>query len=105
MLAAIDTGYLATYASGQFACGAIGDRIGARRLIGWGMLASAAVSAAFAASGTAWLFLLFFGLNGLFQASGWPGNVKAMAGAYGHRERGAVMGLWSTCFQVGPLIA
>lgn len=105
MLAAIDTGYLATYAGGQFACGSLGDRIGARRLIGWGMLGSAAVSAAFAASSSAWLFFLFFALNGFFQASGWPGNVKAMAAWYSPTERGAVMGIWSTCFQAGPLIA
>ena len=104
-LAAIDTGFLATYAGGQFCCGWLGDRIGARRLVGYGMLGSAAVSAAFGASSLASLFLVLYALNGFFQASGWPGNVKAMAAVYGPSERGAVMGLWTTCFQVGPLVA
>ena len=57
------------------------------------------------ASSSASLFALFFGLNGFVQATGWPGNVKAMAAWYGPTERGAVMGFWSTCFQVGPLAA
>ena len=104
-LAAIDTGYLATYAIGQFAGGWLGDRIGSRRLIGYGMIASAALIAAFGASSSASLFALFFGLNGFVQATGWPGNVKAMAAWYGPTERGAVMGFWSTCFQAGPLVA
>ncbi|MCA1827488.1 MAG: MFS transporter [Myxococcales bacterium] len=104
-LAAIDTGYLATYAIGQFAGGWLGDRIGSRRLIGHGMILSALSIAAFGASSSASLFALFFGLNGFVQATGWPGNVKAMAAWYGPTERGAVMGFWSTCFQVGPLVA
>jgi len=104
-LAAIDTGFLATYAVGQFAGGWLADRIGSRRLVGLGMIASAVLIAAFGASSSAALFALFFGLNGFVQATGWPGNVKAMAGWYGPRERGAVMGFWSTCFKVGPLLA
>jgi sugar phosphate permease len=104
-LAVIDTGYLATYAVGQFAGGWLGDRIGSRRLVGFGMIGSAMLIAAFGASSSASLFALFFGLNGFLQATGWPGNVKAMAAWYGPEERGAVMGFWSTCFQVGPLAA
>src|SRR5436190_9915942 len=104
-LAVIDTGYLATYAIGQFAGGWLGDRIGSRRLIGYGMIGSALLIAAFGTSSSATLFALFFGLNGFVQATGWPGNVKAMAAWYGPSERGAVMGFWSTCFQVGPLAA
>src|SRR4051812_24590618 len=61
-LAAIDTGYLATYAVGQFAGGWLGDRIGSRRLIGLGMIASAMFIAGFGASSSASLFALFFGL-------------------------------------------
>ncbi|HET7785444.1 MAG TPA: MFS transporter [Myxococcales bacterium] len=104
-LAFIDTAYLFTYAIGQFGGGWLGDRIGARRLVGFGMIGSALLLCAFGASSTAALFALFFGLNGFLQATGWPGNVKAMAAWYGPKERGAVMGFWSTCFQVGPLLA
>src|SRR6185369_7756910 len=46
-LGLIDTGYLAAYAVGQFSNGALGDRIGPRKLIGYGMLAAAASCAFF----------------------------------------------------------
>ena len=104
-LGAIDTAYLTTYAVGQFTMGRLGDRVGARRLIGFGMLASSALCVAFGFSSAALVFAVLFGLNGIFQATGWPGNVKAMAAAYGPTERGKAMGLWTTCFQVGPLAA
>ena len=105
MLGWIDTGYLAAYAVGQFLSGFAGDRIGSRRLMGYGMLATAAACAAFGFSSAAWLFLLTYILNGLFQSSGWPGTVKAMAAWFTPKERGTVMGFWSTCYQLGGLAA
>ena len=105
MLGAIDTAYLAAYAGGQFLNGALGDRWGARRMIAAGMLASAAACVAFGASSSTWIFLLAFGLNGLFQSTGWPNNVKVMGAWFGRRLRGRIMGLWSTNYQVGGLAA
>ena len=101
----IDTGYLAAYAIGQFGSGVIGDRIGSRKLIGFGMLGVAAACAVFGLSSAAWLFLLLYILNGLFQSSGWPGTVKAMGAWFTPKERGTVMGVWSTCYQAGGLLA
>src|SRR5882672_11190910 len=46
----IDTGYLAAYAVGQFLWGSIGDRLGPRRLVGFGMLCAAAACALFGLS-------------------------------------------------------
>jgi sugar phosphate permease len=104
-LGAIDTAYLVAYAAGQFGNGALGDRVGARRTIAFGMLASAGACAAFGAGSAAPVFLAAFGLNGLFQATGWPNNVKTMGYWFGRRLRGRVMGLWSTNYQVGGLVA
>lgn len=105
MLGIIDTVYLAAYALGQFVNGALGDKLGARRMIGWGMLLSAGLSWAFGAASSAALFLVAFGLNGLAQSTGWPNNVKAMAWWFGKTSRGKVMGVWCTCYQVGGLVA
>ena len=105
MLGWIDTGYLAAYAAGQFLSGVVGDRIGSRKLIGFGMLGVAAACAAFGLAPVAWLFLLTYILNGLFQSSGWPGTVKAMGSWFTQKERGTVMGVWSTCYQAGGLVA
>ena len=46
---------------------------------------------------------LAFAVNGLLQSTGWPGTVKAMTPWLAAAERGRVMGLWSTCYQVGGL--
>lgn len=101
----VETGYLAMYAVGQFLCGGIGDRTGARRLIGFGMLASAAACIGFGCSSLAALFLVAMMINGMAQSSGWPGNVKAMAEWVPSSQRGRTMGLWTTCYQVGGIAA
>lgn len=104
-LALLDTTFLFVYAIGQFGGGWLGDKIGARRLLGYGMLLSAIFCAAFGASSTLSAFTIFLALDGFFEATGWPGTMKAMAAWYDQKERGRVMGLWSTCFQVGPILA
>lgn len=104
-LGAIDTAYLVAYSIGQFASGYLGDRIGARRLIGWGMLLSAACCAAFGASSTAALFAVLFCINGFAQSTGWPGTTRAMAEWTTPRNRGSVMAFWATCYQVGGIVA
>src|SRR5947207_12988163 len=105
MLGWIDTGYLTTYALGQFASGFLGDRIGSRRMIGIGMLGVAAALIYFGLASAAWMFFIAFALNGVFQSTGWPGTCKAMGDWLTPRERGTVMGIWSTCYQIGPLTA
>lgn len=104
-LAAIDTTYLVAYACGQVPSGLCADRWGARRLVVSGMLVSALACAWFGASSGAWAFGLWFGLNGLAQATGWPGTTKIVAQWTVPRERGRLMGVWSTCYQVGGVAA
>lgn len=104
-LGAIDTGFLAAYAVGQFVHGNLGDRIGARRIVGLGMLAVAGACAVLGFSTATWIFLVAYIVNGFFQATGWPGTVKAMGEWFTARERGTVMGFWATCYQAGGLLA
>jgi sugar phosphate permease len=104
-LGIIDTTYLAAYSLGQFVSGVLGDRVGARRLVGYGLLLSAALCAAFGSVNAALLFGLLFTLNGLAQATGWPGTTRAMAEWTTLHNRGTVMGWWSTCYQLGPFLA
>lgn len=105
MLGWIDTGYLAAYAITLFASGYLGDRIGARRLIGIGLLGAASACAWFGSASTSIAFLIAYMLNGACQSAGWPGCVKAMGAWFSARERGTVMGVWSTCYQLGGLAA
>jgi sugar phosphate permease len=104
-LAAIDTGYLAAYAAGQFVNGALGDRIGARRLVAFGMWGSALACALFGSGRGAALLFAALACNGFFQSTGWPGTTKGMAEWTEPRRRGAVMGLWCTCYQAGGVLA
>ena len=104
-LGAIDTAYLAAYALGQFANGLLGDRIGSRRLLGLGLLLSAAACAFFGTVSGTLLFGVAFCVNGYAQSSGWPGTTRAMAEWTTPRTRGRVMALWATCYQVGGIVA
>jgi OPA family sugar phosphate sensor protein UhpC-like MFS transporter len=101
----VDTAYLAAYAVGQYGSGWLGDRIGARRLVGAGMLVAAAACFAFGLSSSGVFFLTISLVNGLAQSTGWPGNVKAMEEWTSPVDRGRAMGLWSTCYQVGGIAA
>ena len=104
-LGLIDTFYLAAYALGLFFSGYVGDRVGARRLITFGLAVSALCCAAFGATSAAlWFGVLFF-INGLAQSTGWPGTTRAMAEWTTAQNRGTVMAFWATCYQVGSIVA
>jgi sugar phosphate permease len=104
-LGLIDTAYLASYALGQFVNGVLGDRIGARWLVGPGMLLSALACTLFGASSGVWAFLVLFLINGYAQSTGWPGTTRAMTEWTTPENRGSVMGFWSTCYQIGGVAA
>jgi sugar phosphate permease len=104
-LGLIDTGFLGAYALGQFVSGVLADRFGARRVVGIGLLGSAAACALFGFSRSAGLLVACFALNGLFQATGWPGNTRVVAEWTPPERRGRVMSRWSTCYQVGGFVA
>ena len=101
----VETAYLGAYMVGQYVNGLLGDRVGARRLVGVGMLVSAGACYAFGASSVGIAFLFAFLLNGFAQSTGWPGTVKAMAEWTTPQNRGRVMGVWATCYQVGGIVA
>lgn len=104
-LAWIDSGYLAAYALGQVPSGIAADRRGARVLLAGGMLLSAAACAGMSVAHGAIALGLCFTLNGAAQATGWPGSTKVVAQWTDPERRGRVMGVWSTCYQVGGIAA
>ena len=104
-LGIVVTTFQLTYAVGQLAAGALGDRIGARRLLLAGMTATALLSFAsgFVTSVTA--LGIIWAANGLAQATGWPAVVKTMTRWFPRENRGRVMGFWTTSYQAGDAIA
>jgi sugar phosphate permease len=104
-LGAIDAAFYAAYAVGQFPSGALGDRVGPRRLVGYGLLLSALACAAFGLSRSALAFGVCYLVNGFAQSSGWPGTTRVVAEWTTPATRGSVMGVWATCYQVGGFVA
>ncbi len=104
-IAHIGTAFLVAYMAGQFLSGSLGRKYGPRVLLLSGMGVSLLANAAFGFSSSYAAFLSFMVLNGLAQASGWPGNIGVLARWYRREERGTVMGLWSTCYSVGAAVA
>lgn len=104
-LVGVETALLTAYALGQYLSGFLGDRIGARRLVTFGLLLSAAACLAFGLSSLGIMFVVAYAVNGLAQSTGWPGTTKAMAEWTTPADRGRVMGLWGTCYQVGSAVA
>ena len=104
-LANIVFGYSLLYAIGQFACGPLSDRIGAKRVVGAGLLVAAASNLLMGVHASLTWLLMFACLNGAAQSTGWSGLVKTMAVWFTDDNRGIVMGWWSTNYVLGGFLA
>jgi sugar phosphate permease len=104
------TSYLVTYAVGMFLTAALSARVRARTLLLLGMSLSALANA-FTAIALSWgprayaPLILCFALHGVAQSVGWPSNVAIVGRWTDRRERGSVMGVWCTCYQLGSVFA
>jgi sugar phosphate permease len=97
----VETAFLLLYAVGQFAIGPLGDRFGAKPLLIIAFVGAAGLMAACGSAKSASVLATVWGLNGLVQGGVFPLNMKALAPWLGKASRGAVLGLWTTCQQVG----
>ncbi len=104
-LGEIGTAYLVAYAIGQFASAWLGQRRGARLLLLVGIGTSILCNVAFGFTNSYWPLFAFMSLNGLAQATGWPAVVGTLGRWTRRSERGTVMGLWGTCYQLGGVAA
>ncbi|WP_166907136.1 MFS transporter [Mycobacterium sp. DL440] len=104
-LANLDALYLAAYAVGQFVWGSVSDRFGPRIVL-LGGLAMSAIAALFMGLLPALVFLVpLMIVQGLAQSTGWSGTLKNIAQFFSVRERGRVLGWWSTNYAFGGLVA
>ncbi|MCE5307785.1 MAG: MFS transporter [Acidobacteriales bacterium] len=104
-LAHLGTAYLAAYAVGQFSSAYFGRKLGPKLLLVVGMAISITSNFVFGATNSFWTVMLFLAVNGMAQGTGWPGCIGSLAYWFRRRQRGSVLGVWSTCYQVGSLVA
>jgi sugar phosphate permease len=104
-LANIVFGYSLLYAVGQFGCGPLSDRIGAKRVVGAGLLVVVASNLLMGAHASLLWLLVFACLNGAGQSTGWSGLVKTMAIWFRGDNRGIAMAWWSTNYVLGGFLA
>ncbi len=104
-LAHLGTAYLISYMIGQYSSAYFGRRLGPKLLLLFGMGVSLTCNVIFGASNSYWTVLLFLSLNGLAQGTGWPGSIGSLAYWFKRKQRGSILGIWATCYQVGSLVA
>jgi OPA family sugar phosphate sensor protein UhpC-like MFS transporter len=97
--------YAAFYAVGQFVNGQLGERFGARRMMFMAMMVAGVTNLAFSTTSSFPVMLALWAFNGYAQSAGWSLVVKTISNWTTSRRRGMVIGLISTCYQVGNVIS
>lgn len=104
-LAHLGTAYLIFYMIGQYSSAYFGQRLGPKYLLVFGMGISLVCNVVFGASNSYWTIMLFLCLNGMAQGTGWPGCIGSLAYWFKRKQRGTILGIWATCYQIGSLLA
>jgi sugar phosphate permease len=104
-LAHLGTAYLVFYMVGQYSSAYFGRKLGPKLLLLVGMGISLSCNFIFGISNGFWTIMLFLSLNGLAQGTGWPGCIGSLAYWFKREKRGTILGFWSTCYQVGSVVA
>ena len=104
-LANVIFGYSLLYSAGQFCFGPLADRFGSRLTVTLGLLLSIGATLLMGVMPSLGALTVLCCVNGIGQSAGWPGLVKNMAPWFRHRERGVVMGWWTTNYVIGGSLA
>jgi sugar phosphate permease len=104
-LGQLGTVYLVFYMIGQFSSAYFGRKLGPKYLLLTGMGISVICNFFFGISNGFWTVCTFLALNGLAQGTGWPGSIGSLAFWFKRQERGTILGIWSTCYQLGAVMA
>lgn len=94
-----------SYAFGQVINGQLGDLFGARKIVTIGIIGSALATLFFGFVGGLTQMVMAWAINGYFQSMGFSPNVKLLGDWFSKEERGAIMGLYGSCYQVGNAVS
>jgi MFS transporter, OPA family, glycerol-3-phosphate transporter len=93
--------YAMFYAAGQIVNGTLGQRYGARLMMTIALLIAATTNLLFSFTTSFSQMLALWALNGIGQSAGWSLMVQVISNWNTSQRRGTVIGLLSTCYQVG----
>jgi OPA family sugar phosphate sensor protein UhpC-like MFS transporter len=97
--------YFAVYAVGQFVNGQLAERFGTRAMMTSALVVAALANLGFSQVESYHSMLVLWGLNGWAQSAGWSLVVATMAAWTTAGRRGRVIGLISTCYQIGNVVS
>ncbi|KAF0299908.1 Glucose-6-phosphate exchanger SLC37A2 [Amphibalanus amphitrite] len=92
----LDAALLAPYALAQMALAPAGQRLGARRTLGLGLLAAGGAMLPFGLVGGPGAMAMMLALNGAAQSCCWPACARSLAEWFPDNRRNSVFGLFGT---------
>ncbi|MFI4937437.1 MAG: MFS transporter [Candidatus Berkiellales bacterium] len=93
-----------TYGISKLIGGIMSDKSNPRYFMAIGLIATGILNIFFAFASSIWVFALFWGLNGWFQAWGWPACCKQLNYWFEQKERGFWYSVCSTSHNVGAAL-
>lgn len=90
-----------SYGFSKFLSGVLSDRSNPRYFMAVGLILTGILNIFFGLSSSLWTFAVFWGLNGWFQAWGWPACCKQLNYWFSQSERGLWYSICSTSHNLG----
>lgn len=97
--------YAMFYAAGQMINGTLGQRYGARRMMTIALVVASVTNLCFSFASSLTAMLALWAINGYAQSAGWSLLIQTISNWNTSQRRGTVIGLISTCYQVGNVIS
>lgn len=101
----VSTAMLWTYAIGQAINGNLADKVGGRRIMTLGALASTVMNVVVSFGGGLVGLIVPWGINGYFQSMGWAAGGRVLSNWWPSSERGKTFGFYTLAAGTGSVVA
>ena len=103
-LGILGTIFYLVYGVSKFLGGVISDRSNPRYFMAFGLIAAGVLNFLFGLTSDIWVMAVIWGINGVFQAWGWPACTKLLTYWFSKKERGFWWGLCASSHNIGGAI-
>ncbi|XP_030855909.1 glucose-6-phosphate exchanger SLC37A2 [Strongylocentrotus purpuratus] len=87
----------------EIVLGSLGDRVGARKTLGFCLILSALSMVSFGYWPNLYILCLHLLLNGAAQSQAWPSCTKILGQCFSTQQRNSLFGIWGTCTFAGGI--